>query len=64
PHIMETRSIHVVTGDSTLGTLADFDRPGDGPIRVIGVVYWNKNLSIHAYLRIIESLADPQRGCQ
>ena len=64
PHIMETRSIHVVTGDSTLGTLADFDRPGDGPIRVIGVVYWNKNLSIHTCLQIIESLSDSQLGCQ
>jgi hypothetical protein len=31
---------------------------------VIGVVYWNKNLSIHTCLRIIESLSDSQLGCQ
>src|SRR2546429_6273481 len=50
PDMVEAGGVHVVAGDAAAGLAAQFDRPVDRPIRMLGVVDGDEDLAVHRHL--------------
>src|SRR5207244_11589674 len=48
--VVEAGGVDVVAGDATPGLATQLDRPGDRPVRVLGVVDGDEDLAVHPHL--------------